>query len=302
MAASALAGVLPNALGLSGAFSDAVALSGVLPSGFALPPLPYLVAVAAAVFAVVGGLSQERPTIDGRVVLAFAPWMVLGSSLYVCFQLGLFPEGVAPFFGSPIVYASTFTLAGGTWLATRNAGPSVPALPALAAVGAVLAVLPIGAALYRGYSEQSLTVAWPLAAVVAAVVLTAGTWAAVARLRPEDTATVGAAGALAVFGHAIDATSTTVGVDVLGYGEQTPLSAAIMEFAATLPTEPLLGVGWLFVVVKLALAAGVVALLADYVRDVPSEGYLLLALVAAVGLGPGAHNVVLFVAANPAGF
>ena len=281
---------------------DALALSGVLPTGFALPPLPYLAAVAVAVLAVTAGLRRERPPVDARLVLAFAPWMVLGSSLYVCFQLALFPDAVAPFFGSPIVYATTFAVAGATWLVARRAGPSLPTVPTLAAVGTVLALLPIAAALYRGWTEQSLTVAWPLGAVVAAVALTAGTWALVARLRPADATTVGAAGVLAVFGHALDATSTSVGVDVLGYGEQTPLSAAIMEFAATLPTEPVLGVGWLFVAVKLALAAGVVVLLADYVRDIPSEGYLLLAVVAAVGLGPGAHNVVLFVAANPAGF
>jgi uncharacterized membrane protein len=278
------------------------ALSAVLPSGFALPPLPYLAAVAAAAVAVGAGLRRERPTVDARVVLAFAPWMVLGSSLYVCYQLALFPAAVAPFFGSPVVYASTFAVAGATWLAARRAGPSLPTVPTLAAVGIVLAVVPVAGALYRGWTEQTLTVAWPLAAVVAALVLTAGAWAVVARFRPEDAGAVGAAGALAVFGHALDATSTSVGVDVLGYGEQTPLSAAIMEFAATLPTEPLLGVGWLFVVVKLALAGAVVVLLADYVRDVPAEGYLLLAVVAAVGLGPGAHNVVLFVAANPAGF
>jgi len=75
-----------------------------------------------------------------------------------------------------------------------------------------------------------------------------------------------------------------------------------MEFAAHLPTEPYLGVGWLFVLVKVALVAVVVVLLADYVREVPGEGYLLLGLVAAVGLGPGVHNVLLFVASNPTGF
>jgi uncharacterized membrane protein len=280
---------------------NAVAVSAVLPTGFALPPLPYLGAVAAATVAVLAGLRRERPAVDARTVLALAPWMVLGSSLYVCYQLALFPEAVAPFFGSPVVYATTFAVAGATWLAARRAGSAAPTLPALAAVGAVLAVLPITAALYWGWTEASLTVAWPLGAVVAAAVLTAATWAVVARVRPEDASTVGAAGVLAVFGHALDATSTTVGIDVLGYGEQTPLSAAIIEFAHGLPTEPLLGTGWLFVLVKLALAGGVVALLADYVRDIPSEGNALLGVVAAVGLGPGAHNVVLFIAANPAG-
>jgi len=281
---------------------NAVALSGVLPSGFALPPLPYLVAVAAATLAVVAGLRRDRPAVSTRVVLALAPWMVLGSSLYVCYQLALFPDAAEPLFGSPIVYVTTFVVAGATWLVARRAGPSLPTASVLAAVGSLLAVPAIGAALYRGWTEQTLTLPWPLAAVAAAAVLTAATWAVVARVRPDDAATVGAAGVLAVFGHALDATSTAVGIDALGYGEQTPLSAAIIEFAAGLPTEPLLGTGWLFVLVKLALAAAVVALLADYVRELPSEGNVLLGVVAAVGLGPGAHNVVLFVAANPAGF
>jgi uncharacterized membrane protein len=278
---------------------DALALSAVLPTGFALPPLPYLAVVAAAVLAVGAALRRERPAVDSPTVLAFAPWMVLGSALYVCFQLQVYPDSIAPLFGSPIVYASTFAAAGATWLAARR---TARPLRALAAVGSLLALLPIAAALQQGHEAGSLTFPWPLAAVAAAVVLAGVTWAVLREIRPADAAAVGWAGALAVFGHALDATSTAVGVDVLGYGEQTPLSAAIMHFAGTLPTEPILGVGWLFVLVKLALAGGVVALLADYVREVPGEGYLLLAVVAAVGLGPGVHNVVLFIAANPAGF
>jgi uncharacterized membrane protein len=101
-------------------------------------------------------------------------------------------------------------------------------------------------------------------------------------------------GFLAVFGHALDGVSTAVGVDLLGFGERTPLSRAIIEFAATLPTEPYLGTVWLFVLVKLAVASGVVTLFADYVREDPSEGYALLGFVAAVGLGPGVHNLLLF--------
>jgi uncharacterized membrane protein len=46
-----------------------------------------------------------------------------------------------------------------------------------------------------------------------------------------------------------------------------------------------------------ALATGVVLLLTDYVEEAPREGVLLLGLVAAVGLGPGAHNLVLFTVA-----
>ncbi|QRY22117.1 MULTISPECIES: DUF63 family protein [Halobacterium] len=272
----------------------------VLPSGFALPPLPHLLAVAALAAAVLVGLRRDPPTVDGRAVLALAPWMVAGSSLYACHQLGLYPSAVAPVFGSPIVYATTAAAAGATWLAVRRFGARPRAL--LAGVGAVAAAVPITAALARGWTAGTLTLAWPLGAVGAALVLTAGSWRLLARIRPTDTRAVGAAGVLAVFGHALDATSTAVGVDALGYGEQTPLSTAIIELARALPTAPVVGGGWLFVVVKLALAAGVVVLLAESVRDRPQEGTAILGLVAAVGLGPGVHNVVLFIAANPTGF
>jgi uncharacterized membrane protein len=48
------------------------------------------------------------------------------------------------------------------------------------------------------------------------------------------------------------------------------------------------------VLVKLGLGAGIAALLTGSVREAPREGRLLLAFVAAVGLGPGAHNLLLF--------
>ncbi|AHG04634.1 hypothetical protein HALDL1_14310 [Halobacterium sp. DL1] len=271
----------------------------VLPEGFALPPLPYLAAVAVAVVTVAWLLARESPPVDDLTILAFGPWMALGSALYVCFQLRLYPESVAPFFGSPIVYATTFAVAGATWLAARR---TTRPLAVLAGVGAALALVPAAAAINFGLEHDSLDLAWPLAAVVAAAVLGHVTWFAVRSWRPEAARLTGVAGALAVFGHVLDGTSTAVGIDVLGFGEQTPLSALVMEFAAHLPTEPYLGVGWLFVLVKVALVAVVVVLLADYVREVPGEGYLLLGLVAAVGLGPGVHNVLLFVASNPTGF
>ncbi|MCO8268932.1 DUF63 family protein, partial [Haloferax sp. AB510] len=113
-----------------------------------------------------------------------------------------------------------------------------------------------------------------------------------------EAAAAGSLGLLAIFGHALDALSTAVGIDVLGFGERTPLSRIILEAAAALPTAEVIGVGWLFVLVKLVVAGFVVALLADYVREDPTEGALLLGLVAAVGLGPGVHNLLLFAIAG----
>jgi uncharacterized membrane protein len=42
----------------------------------------------------------------------------------------------------------------------------------------------------------------------------------------------------------------------------------------------------------------VVSLFVPYVRETPREGTLLLGFVAAVGLGPAAHNLLLFTIAG----
>ncbi|GGL26965.1 hypothetical protein GCM10009037_08270 [Halarchaeum grantii] len=267
----------------------------VLPSGFTVPPLLYLLGLLAATLLVGGALVRERPAVTSRTVLAFAPWMALGSTLYVCYQLGVVPAIVAPLVSAPAVYLTTFACMGAVWLAARRtAAPR----RVLAGVGLLGISLPVAVAVRYGTTHGTLTPAWPLAGLLVALLLTGVCWAGLRRLRVEDARVVEGAGALAVLGHALDGVTTAVGVDLLGFGEQTPLSRLVMEFAGTLPTASVLGVGWLFVLVKLAVAVGVVLLLADYVRDAPAQGYLLLAFVAAVGLGPGAHNLLLFTVAS----
>jgi uncharacterized membrane protein len=98
--------------------------------------------------------------------------------------------------------------------------------------------------------------------------------------------------------HGVDGVTTAVGVDLLGFGERTPLSALILEAAAALPTAATLGTGWLFVLVKLTVAAVAVAAVAPTVAETDREGYALLAVVVAVGLGPGVHNALLFAVAG----
>lgn len=267
----------------------------LLPTGFSLPAAPYLLALALASAAVVGLLVRRRPPVTSRLVAAFAPWMVAGATGYALFQVRAVPRAVAPFFGNPVVYASTFVLAGAVWLAVadrpadrwnRGSAPRAVAATGAVVAGALLAVA-VGVGLARG----TLTLRWPAVAVGVSAAIAGGAWL-LARDR-LDAAATGAPGALVLAGHVLDGVSTAVGTH-LGYGEQTPLSAFVIDLGAGLPPASVLGDAWLFVVVKLLLAVVVVALFADYVREAPGEGSLLLGLVAAVGLGPGAHNVVLF--------
>lgn len=265
----------------------------VLPSDFALPALPYLLALAVAVAAVGAGLYRVRPPVTEGTVTALAPWMAAGGGLYALYQAGSIPRAVAPLFGSPAVYVTVGVVAGVAFLAVASRPPeewsktSAPTL--LGAAGGVLLVATLAwAILVAGVSSPGRS----MLILLASTALAGLVWGGLRQVR--EVAATGAVGAVAVFGHALDGVSTAVGYDYLGFGEQTPLSRIVLQAGEALPTAELLGAGWLFVVVKLALAAVVVVLFEPYVRDEPGEGYLLLGLVAAVGLGPGAHNAVLF--------
>ncbi len=269
--------------------------AAILPEGFALPPLPHLAALVLGVAAVGYGLYSRSPRVTERRVLALAPWMAVGSALHVLYVIGALPAAVHPFAGTPSVYVSVAVVAGGLWLVADAA--DLPVAATLAAAGTLCLLPAVGWAFAAGAARGSLSPAVPIIGLVAAAVVAAAAWAALRRVSPEAAAT-GGAGALAVFGHALDGVSTAVGVDLLGFGERSPLSRLILDAGAALPTAEYVGAGWLFVLVKLVVACFVVTVLADYVREEPDEGYLLLGLVAAVGLGPGVHNLLLFTIAG----
>jgi len=261
-----------------------------LPEGFGLPPPAHLAVLLASVLAVGGLLLRRRPRLTEGVVLSLSPWMIVGSALHALFQLETAPPVVAPLLGTPAVYFTTFVVAGVVWLAAPWAAPDrVPrVLGGAGAVAFVLAVIPV-------FASAGAVRPWlSLGGVVVAAILTGACWLALSRVAPGTAVTTGGVGVLVLFAHALDGVSTAIGADLLAFTERTPLSAAILEFAGSLPTADPFGSGWLFVLVKLALAAGIVHLFADYVREEPEQAYLLLALVVAVGLGPGAQNVLLF--------
>ena len=269
----------------------------LLPAGFSLPPLPYALVLLTGAAVVSVGFIRRRPPVTARQILGLTPWMAVGSTLHVLAVIDGLPAVIAPFGGTAAVYLTTAILAGATWLAVDAARPT--AVPRWLAVGGGgLLVSTTAVALSIGAGRGTLAPAWPAIAGVTAIALTAAGWLVLRRLRPAATATTGAVGLLALFGHTLDGVSTAIGVDVLGFGERTPLSRLILDAAAALPTAELIGVGWLFVLVKIVVAGGVVVLFREYVADEPAEGYALLGFVAAVGLGPGVHNLLLFTVAG----
>jgi len=122
----------------------------VLPEGTSLPPAGVLLVLALGLAGVAFILRRVAPRVTDRVVVAFAPWMVAGSSCYVLNQVDAVPQSVAPFFSSPAVYVSVAVLAGAVWAATAAAGvpgdrwrlPSVPGIVGF--VGCVVATAAMG--------------------------------------------------------------------------------------------------------------------------------------------------------------
>jgi uncharacterized membrane protein len=217
-------------------------------------------------------------------ILAWAPWVALAAGVGV-----LFADGLATVLGMELVGPSAVVLgvAAAGWLAVRRWFPRGRAAEVFGVAGLALVVPVLVVSAQQATVE---TAGWLLVALAGALVL--GIWGRRAIARYGGSERASSLGGFVVFGQAFDALTTAVGIDILGYGEQNALSAAILTFAEGLPLSDVAGTGWLFIAVKLALAVGVVALFVDGSDD--AENTVIVALAAFAGFGPAVHNVVLF--------
>ena len=269
----------------------------VIPEGFVLPPWYLLVPLVLVLAGIVALLWALEPPVTDATVVAFAPWMMFGSTLHVLYKLESFPSTIEPLFAAPSVYLTTAVGAGLVWIVASfvyAAGlqPSIERV--VGVVGTGFFVVFAMFVLVTGWELGTLRPFWPVIAVVVTGIVTAIAWVALSLWFTEVAAVTGLTGAFVVFSQALDGVSTAIGYDVLGASEEVPLSRFVLEAGMDLPTYEYVGAGWLFVLLKVALALVVVGLFKEFVREAPRQARLLLALIAAVGLGPGTHNVLLF--------
>jgi uncharacterized membrane protein len=275
--------------------------------GFVVPPAPHTALLLAGTVGVAAALYSLQPPVTQKVTLTFAPWIVAGAGLHVLYQLGetsgasIYPSFLGPLFSAPAVYLTTFVLMGSVWTSTVVAGQVTQSATETgydysarylgpAGLGAML--VPVW---LLGLQEPgTFAPVLPTVGLLMATALTFVVYVALGMWRTYLIAETRYVAAFVLFAHAFDGVTTAIGVDVLGVGERSALPARILEFSAALPTAQYVGSGWLFVVVKLLIAAVVVVVFADYAREQPTQSNLLFALVAAVGLGPAANNYLLF--------
>jgi uncharacterized membrane protein len=278
-------------------------------SGFVVPPVLHSVFLGVGTLVVAALLYVTRPPVTQRTVLAFVPWIVSGAALHVFYQLdqplaepALYPGWAEPLFSAPAVYLTTFLGMGAIWLVATLVGEtrteSDKPSQYLLAIGTGVAVSLTGLVVFQGLGG-SLAPVVPILALIGTGVLTFLTYVGIGAWRTAVMAKARLVGAVVLFAHLLDGVTTAVGVDLLGTGERSLIPARIIEFAGGLPTAEFIGSGWLFVVVKFLVAAGIVVAFADFVEEQPTQGNLLFALVAAVGLGPAMNNLFLFLLGVP---
>ncbi|MCU4753272.1 DUF63 family protein [Halobacteria archaeon AArc-curdl1] len=269
----------------------------VLPEGFVLPPWYMLVPLVVVLTGVVALLWVLEPPVTDETVLAFTPWMMLGSTLHVLYKLGELPSSIEVLFSAPTVYATTAIVAGLTWIAGSflyAAGLQRSIERVLGITGTSFFIVFAMFTVISGWQMGNFDPFWPVISVVVAGIVAGLAWIGLSLWLTDVAAITGLTGAIVVFSHSLDGVSTAIGYDVLGATEEVPASRLILEAGEALPTAEFIGAGWLFVLVKIVLALVIVALFKEYVRDAPRQARVILALVAAVGLGPGVHNVLLF--------
>ena len=271
----------------------------VFPEGFVIPPWYLVVPLVVVLAGVIALLWVVEPPVTDETVMAFVPWILLGSTLHVLYKLEEFPSHLELLFSAPTVYATTGAVAGLSWvggsfLYAAGLQRSIERFVGITGTGffVVFAMFTV----IVGWEMGNFDPFWPVISVVIAGIVTAVAWVALSLWFTEVAAITSLTGAVVVFGHALDGVSTAIGYDILGASEEVPASQFILDVGGMLPTAEYLGAGWLFVLVKIALAVLIIGLFKEYVRDEPRQARFVLMLVAAVGLGPGMHNILLFTA------
>lgn len=264
---------------------------------YTIPSLVYVVPLLIAFLGVAALLWAIQPPTTDWTVVSFAPWMAIGSVLFLLDGLGAYPAIVAPLFGPVTVYVTTAVFAGFVWiLMTFIAGirKGFDIYYGVGVFGGGVALMLVVFLFLAGINAETFNPLFPVFGTIVAALVTALAWVALSLTYTDVARYTGRTGAFVVFAHSLDAVSTAFGYDLLGAGERTPLSRLILEFSASLPTAEYVGAGWLFVLVKVVLALVIVAAFREYLEESPRRARLVLALVAAVGFGPGVYNLLQF--------
>ncbi|MGB9965336.1 DUF63 family protein [Halobacterium hubeiense] len=257
---------------------------------------------------------------DLDMLYALFPFVLLGGALRVvedANDAAAAAPGVEQFLSfpantliiSPIIYFVMFAITLVALVAcvalARRTDAVDGYLRPLAGTGTALLLATVGFLVYLAVSTDyvSLLPQFTLLTLLFATIITAGVWYVVRRRLPEVASGTEFAGAVVLWGHAVDGVANVIGLDWadelgLPYDlvPKHPVNAAVVDITQdVLPASVIhyTGDAWPFLVLKVVAALFVLWLFDARLReDAPRYFTLMLVAVLAVGLGPGSRDML----------
>lgn len=259
-------------------------------AGSALAPSTPTLALLVTALVVAAALVLWRPPVDAWTVIAVAPWAVVGALISVLAGTGAYGPRLTALFTGSTVAVATAVPAGLAWV-TVNRIAAIRGRPGRTSV--YLGTAGVGATLVLVFvfllrvPVSAAGAVWLVVVPVAAGALAGVTYFALGVQDATVLAETGGAGLLAVFGHVLEGLAVVVAVDVVGRSPQWNVVAGVLRATADLPVPDAFGVAWPYLVVKLLFVLAVLSVLARLTDRSRVGVALLIAVVAAAGIGPG---------------
>jgi len=275
----------------------------------------YMVTLIVMLLGVVFLLQRLDVGEDLRLIYALLPFMFLGGALRVvedadnALQESIISYPWNTLLISPVIYFVLFVITIAALVVAvylARSGRTRDYYRPLAAIGSGLLALTIAYLCYLAATtpEVHFIPVFTVLTLLFAALFAAAIYALSERFAPEINRGTGRAGAVIVFGHAVDGVSNVLGIDwgaELGYptGDlvpKHPANRAIIDLTQQyIPNyvSAVIGDAWGFLLVKLVAATFVVWLFNDEIfEESPRYAVLLLTAVLAVGLGPGTRDML----------
>jgi uncharacterized membrane protein len=281
---------------------------------------------ATLIFMLVGVLYLLRRLSLGErkgLFLALVPFSFFGGALRVVEDANdaAFSAGFETFLSyplntfiiSPIIYVTVFLVTLGAVLGSvtleRRGLVEGYERPLFAAGSLALAVTVgflfwfVPSSLVGPVNGAGLYPAMTLVTLSLAAVIAAGAYYAADRFAPVVHEGTGRVGLVVLFGHAVDGVANVLAadwLDVIGvpveYTAKHPINrvlVGIVEAVQPASVSAVIGTSWLFLVVKIAAALGVLYVFDEGIfEESPRYAVLLLVAILAVGLGPGTRDML----------
>jgi len=233
-----------------------------------------------AIFGVLKLLEKLHIEVDQRFIVTALPYVLVGSTLRVMEDSGMFASPIRYLFVTPLIFFLITAVCVAILLAlveVRKMGKIDDILPTFLCIGMGWAILSLFALL----SKQEIAKSWVLPAVLG--IATPMAIAIYLIARRFDVIWMDGLNATIIWAHLFEASSTFVGVDFIGYGEKHVLSMFLIDWSGT---------GAVMYPLKLITIIPILYILERYLSDESRTSNLAKLAILMLGLAPGLRNML----------